>query len=328
MARGMGLSWGQRKSLGQRYTTDPAYELEQQRLAEEYAQLPGRRALALSREQVALNDQRNREQIANQQNQFQQTLNAQNDRDQQAGKSSMVGTAGNVAGMYLLQGGGKNIISGAGQVIGAAKNYMYPNQVMPQGLSAIQGADVAIQGADVAIPAVGSSGATGMYSASPAFIETATNTGINTAGLTGTLSGSGAAPASAVDAAAAANTGLLSGTTTAGAETAGMGAGLSSIAIPAAIVGAAFASKGMFGGEQPKGWQGMDAYNKTWENKNEFQKFTSAPASYGIAAQLLPGALTAPKGTFVAKVGETLSSLERMAVKPLDWLFSGGGLFG
>lgn len=330
MARGMGLSWGQRKSLGQRYSTDPAYDLEQQRLTEEYAQLPGRRALALSREQLALNDQRNRDQLALQQ----QGLDLQKDRDKQSGTSSMVGTAGNVAGMYLLQGGGKDIYNGAGKLVGAAKNYLYPSQQVTQegmGLFPSQAASEAAGNTfaanSTAIPAVGTEAAyTGMgslpYGETPALIDAAaegTYTGMGSLGYAPAteIGGIGVAP-------------IVETGTAAGAEAAGTAAGIgassasyATIPVIGAAIAAALASKE--GGRKfaKGGSDEIGGYGPA--------KYLANVSQHPVASVMNPGAWLTDTGlvdedTLVGQIVSVTSRIEDAGIK---WVTDTiGNLFG
>lgn len=87
-ARGMGtVSWGQRKALrGIPYGTDPAYQLAQQQMQEEYALLPERARLAEEKRQRKI-----------------QQDEAAKARDAQ-GRGAMVATGGNVLAMDALNG--------------------------------------------------------------------------------------------------------------------------------------------------------------------------------------------------------------------------------
>ena len=82
------VSWGTRKALGRRYSTDPALQLAQDRLEQEYALVPGREARALQESQFARNQAFNAEQAE---------LNRA--ANKQAG---IVGTVGNIGTTALL----------------------------------------------------------------------------------------------------------------------------------------------------------------------------------------------------------------------------------
>ena len=117
MTSGMGVSWGQRRALGTRYSTDPAYDLEQARMDLEYAGLPAKRALA---EQI-------RQYNISQANQL-----SENEKNRKSsGTSGMVGAAGTVAGMYMLSDSHAlgNLV---GRGISAGKQMLYPSQVATQ----------------------------------------------------------------------------------------------------------------------------------------------------------------------------------------------------
>ena len=58
------VSWGTRKALGRRYALDPAQQLAQQRLEEEYALVPGREAKALQESQFSRNLALTKEQMS------------------------------------------------------------------------------------------------------------------------------------------------------------------------------------------------------------------------------------------------------------------------
>lgn len=90
-------SWGQRRALGRRYATDPAYLLELERLNQEYSLIPSREARALQARgmdiqqgQFAQNLAYNREQAEL------NRMDAEEARKQQA-TAGMIGTAGNLA---------------------------------------------------------------------------------------------------------------------------------------------------------------------------------------------------------------------------------------
>ncbi len=76
--------YGQRKSLGMRYQQDPAYLLDKQRLEQEYALMPQRAALAENKRQADIQRQ------------------AQEDAAKRSGMSGLIGTAGNLAGTYMV----------------------------------------------------------------------------------------------------------------------------------------------------------------------------------------------------------------------------------
>jgi len=90
-------SWGQRRALGRRYATDPAYLLELERLNQEYSLIPSREARALQARgmdiqqgQFAQNLAYNREQAEL------NRMDAEEARKQQA-TAGMIGTAVNLA---------------------------------------------------------------------------------------------------------------------------------------------------------------------------------------------------------------------------------------
>jgi len=74
----MATSWGQRKALGRRYAIDPALQMEEERLAQEYALVPGREARALEAERLAYARQQDEE------------------NRKSSSTSSMMGTIGNL----------------------------------------------------------------------------------------------------------------------------------------------------------------------------------------------------------------------------------------
>jgi hypothetical protein len=73
-------SYRQRRALGKRYGTDPALELEKERLRQEYAMVPARERLAFAREESAANRRFQEDQLSAQET------------------AGMIGTAGNVLG--------------------------------------------------------------------------------------------------------------------------------------------------------------------------------------------------------------------------------------
>lgn len=81
-------SYNNRRALGMRYSRPPELVLDEERLAQEYAQLPSKRALA------------------EQQRQFNIAQQNQQDAQKQGGISSAIGTVGNIASTYYL---GKNM---------------------------------------------------------------------------------------------------------------------------------------------------------------------------------------------------------------------------
>lgn len=112
-ARGMGtVSWGQRKALrGIPYGTDPAYQLAQQQMQEEYALLPERARLAEEKRRAA-----------------KAQAEAANARDAQ-GRGAMVATGGNVLAMDALRGfQGTRALGGMG-IEGV--NHLMGNTSMP-----------------------------------------------------------------------------------------------------------------------------------------------------------------------------------------------------
>jgi hypothetical protein len=85
----MATSWGTRKALGRRYSSDPALELEQQRLQQEYSLIPAREARALQATQYAQG-------LAETQRQSAVNYRLQKDQIAAQEKASMGGTIGNV----------------------------------------------------------------------------------------------------------------------------------------------------------------------------------------------------------------------------------------
>ena len=77
-------SYNNRRALGMRYSRPPELVLDEERLAQEYAQLPSKRALA------------------EQQRQFNLAQEQQKDAQKKAGVSNLVGTAGNLGMMYYM----------------------------------------------------------------------------------------------------------------------------------------------------------------------------------------------------------------------------------
>ena len=77
-------SYNNRRALGMRYSRPPELVLDEERMAQEYAMLPSKRALA------------------EQQRQFNIAQENQKDAQQKAGVSSLVGTAGNLGSLYLM----------------------------------------------------------------------------------------------------------------------------------------------------------------------------------------------------------------------------------
>ena len=84
-----------------------------------------------------------------------------------------------------------------------------------------------------------------------------------------------------------------------------------------AIIGATEIMKNKFGGENPPMGSGWNEYNRTWEDKDSFQRFTSAPGIFGFA----PWAALAPNDTFLGDLGKNLATAERIMLKPIDWVF-------
>lgn len=80
----MAVAWGQRKALGKRYAIDPALQMEQDRLAQEYSLIPGREARALTAQQLEYQRQQDEE------------------NRKASSKSAMVGTIGNLGTTALL----------------------------------------------------------------------------------------------------------------------------------------------------------------------------------------------------------------------------------
>lgn len=74
-------SWGQRRALGRRYSIDPALEMERERLAQEYALIPGREQRALQKRQ-----------IENQEEAY-----------KDSGKQAITGAVGDLAKLYLMR---------------------------------------------------------------------------------------------------------------------------------------------------------------------------------------------------------------------------------
>ena len=96
-----------------------------------------------------------------------------------------------------------------------------------------------------------------------------------------------------------------------GASTA-LGSGLSAIAGPAAIVGAAELARGFWGG------QGIP-----WSEKTKSQKANDSPATFGVFAQAVPGALLDSESSVSNRAYKGMSAAERLALAPIDAFFSG-----
>ncbi len=90
-------SWGQRRALGRRYATDPAYLLELERLNQEYSLIPSREARALQARGMDIQQGQFAQNLAYNREQAELSrMDAEEARKQQA-TAGMIGTAGNLA---------------------------------------------------------------------------------------------------------------------------------------------------------------------------------------------------------------------------------------
>lgn len=205
-------SWGTRKALGRRYATDPAMELELERLRQEYNLAPGREARGLQAAQFASSQAQNESQFARNLALQQERDAQQIERDKQAGTAAMVGSIGNVAS-------------------GAATTYMLGKAAGLWGTQApaAAGATGATAGTGMGI----GSTVTPTFTVNPALALSSEAAGGSAVGATGAaLAGqeAGAAAASGISA----GTGATSGTTGATIGGAGISTGLSYLG-PAAV---------------------------------------------------------------------------------------------
>ncbi len=215
-------SWGTRKAYGRRYAIDPAILMEQARLENEYALVPGREARAESARQFNIQSQRQQEQIDKQ--------------SRQSAISGITSTAANLVGADLMfnKGAGTkglyNLATGGGKAIPEISAYPSAGQA---------GGSLIYEGGTTAPSITGGAETTGAAITQGAVTETPSIAG-------GVALEEAAGPA--VSAEAASTAGAAEGT----AGTAGGGA-WSSVAGPLAIIGAAEAVKG-WGGGMEKGW--------------------------------------------------------------------------
>ncbi len=245
-------SWGTRKAYGRRYAIDPAILMEQARLENEYALVPGREARAESARQFNIQSQRQQEQIDKQ--------------SRQSAISGITSTAANLVGADLMfnKGAGTkglyNLATGGSKVATNLGTTTAPTATGP-----LTSQFPAFQAAPELAPSI-----TGTAEA--------TGTSI-TQGTTGPLASQYApfetlpelAPAGSAAPAAVGTAGAAEGT----AGTAGGGA-WSSVAGPLAIIGAAEAVKGWGGGME-----------KGWDERNFGEKLMSAPANPFALTELL-----------------------------------------
>ena len=138
-------SYNNRRALGMRYSRPPELVLDEERLAQEYAQLPYKRALA------------------EQQRQFNLAQEQQKDAQKKAGVSNLVGTAGNLGMMYYMGKSGMfgNTTAVAPQVVNTAAPAAAQQTTQLLGQQTVQNASTAVpmtNGTQIAIPVTQTAG--------------------------------------------------------------------------------------------------------------------------------------------------------------------------
>jgi hypothetical protein len=138
-------SYNGRRALGMRYSRPPELVLDEERLAQEYAQLPSKRALA------------------EQQRQFNLAQEQQKDAQKKAGVSNLVGTAGNLGMMYYMGKSGMfgNTTAVAPQVVNTAAPAAAQQTTQLLGQQTVQNASTAVPmtyGTQIATPVTQTAG--------------------------------------------------------------------------------------------------------------------------------------------------------------------------
>ena len=279
-------SFGQRRALGRRYSIDPAYLLEADRLLNEYSLAPGREARALQESQFSRGLTFQAQEAA---------LNrAQQAEDRQAqATAGMVGTGANLLATAatiraLTKGAGEPFFGGMfdgtnPKTVSAPSTRMAGTQV-PQMPVSVSPARV-----DNALLAAGETGATGGISAAPAIGSTFSGPNL------------GAMPATQAPQipGAAGRTGAT-----------GMGATIRGISGPLAIIGAA------------SGVRSRAQLDRPYEERGAAAKFESAPVTGGPPA-LLEAAGVSSGNAFVKPMTAAAKAEEQLVGEPLDEFFAG-----
>ena len=138
-------SYNNRRALGMRYSRPPELVLDEERLAQEYAQLPSKRELA------------------EQQRQFNLAQEQQKDAQKKAGVSNLVGTAGNLGMMYYMGKSGMfgNTTAVAPQVVNTAAPAAAQQTTQLLGQQTVQNASTAVPmtyGTQIATPVTQTAG--------------------------------------------------------------------------------------------------------------------------------------------------------------------------
>ena len=138
-------SYNNRRALGMRYSRPPELVLDEERLAQEYAQLPSKRALA------------------EQQRQFNIAQEQQKDAQKKAGVSNLVGTAGNLGMIYYMGKSGMfgNTTAVAPQVVNTAAPTAAQQTTQLLGQQTVQNASTAVPmtyGTQIATPVTQTAG--------------------------------------------------------------------------------------------------------------------------------------------------------------------------
>ena len=298
----MATSWGQRRALGKKYSIDPALLYELEKLERQYELAPGREALALNAEQFSKSQALSAEQFSKnlEYNTEQANLNRaeREEANRQAGKSSMIGTAGNV-------------LTTAATLRAMTKEKGEPFFGKWGGSKPADGTVSWTQSTPEQIQA------TYPKTVTPATTDMATSTtgmGVGSAGAEGFVPG-----VTGVESAATAGSeGFVPGVT--GVETTGgstVGSTVSSVAGPVAIVTAAEGVKGSYG-----------ALAKGWEQKDFGEKARSAPVA---ATNLWPFEQMGGTGRdFFKEAGR----IEQQLMSPIDAILGidnpggAGNIFG
>ena len=168
------VSWGQRKALGRRYSVDPALTYEQQKLEQEYALIPGREARGLQAQGQAIQQDQFNRQLASTETNRLLDRQYQEERDKQAGKSSMIGTAGNVltTGMLLKSMMGKSATPAVTPTVSGTQGIDSAPTAMETGIgSGAQTSAVTPALVDSTVaPSTGISGGAGVMADAPAYV--------------------------------------------------------------------------------------------------------------------------------------------------------------